>query len=82
MTLQAFLHFLKVMNLSSNRQDFMGLCECLHEIINLPISDTLNIKNGLNYATFLEAIIRIAYYRLDESGANPGSDGNLKNVLD
>ncbi len=51
------------MGLAHSRQDFMRLCECLHEIIHLPISDTLNVKNGLNYAQFLESIIRIAYYK-------------------
>ena len=67
MTLQGFLHFLKVMGLANSRQEFMRLCECLHELIHLPLSDTLNVKNGLNYAQFLEAIIRIAYYKADES---------------
>ena len=83
MNLQCFLHFLKVMNLAQNRQDVMRLCECLHEIIHLPISDTLNVKNGLNYALFLEAIIRIAYYKLEENEYAAANDGgSYKNVLD
>ena len=83
MNLQCFLHFLKVMNLAHNRQDVMRLCECLHEIIHLPISDTLNVKNGLNYALFLEAIIRIAYYKLEENEYAAANDGgSYKNVLD
>ena len=45
----------------------MRICECLHELIHIPISDTLNVKNGLNYSLFLESIIRIAYSKLDES---------------
>lgn len=60
----------------------MRLCECLHEIIHLPLSDTLNIKNGLNYALFLEAIIRIAYYKMDESEQYASNDFGYKNVLD
>jgi hypothetical protein len=30
------------------------------------LNDTLNIKNGLNYAQFLEALLRIAFNRADE----------------
>lgn len=36
--------------------------------VYMPVEDTLNIKNGLNYAQFLEAILRIAYYRSDNEG--------------
>ena len=82
LNLQCFLHFLKVMNLAHNRQEVMRLCESLHEIIHLPIADTLNVKNGLNYALFLESLIRIAYYKLDENEYTGGGDGQYKNVLD
>jgi len=42
----------------------------LHEIegVQTPINDTLNIKNGMNYAMFLEAILRICYYRAENEG--------------
>jgi NADH:ubiquinone oxidoreductase subunit D len=33
----------------------------------LPVEDTLNIKNGMNYAQFLEAILRIAYIKAEEN---------------
>jgi len=66
-SLQGLIHFFKVMNLATSRQDFMRVCECLHELINLPITDSLNVKNGVNYAMFLETIIRIAYYKLEDS---------------
>lgn len=66
-TIQGFLHFLKIMNLASTRQEVGRLCESLHEVIKLPITDTLNIANGLNYSQFLEALLRIAYAKLDES---------------
>ena len=79
--LQSYIHFLKVMNLCQTRQEFMHITECLHEIIHPPIQDTLNVKNGLNYAFFLESIIRIAYYRVDENGLANNPDG-YKNVLD
>ena len=81
MTLQGFIHFLKVMNLANNRQEFMRVCEALHELIHMPIADTLNIKNGLSYAMFLEAIIRIAYYKMEEAEYN-GQDTSFKAVLD
>lgn len=29
----------------------------------MPVEETLNIKNGLNYAQFIEAILRIAYLK-------------------
>jgi hypothetical protein len=43
--------------------------EAMKEIdgVNLPFSDTLNILNGLNYAQFLEAILRIAYWKKNNS---------------
>lgn len=34
----------------------------------MPVEDTLNIKNGLNYAQFLEALLRIAFIKTAESG--------------
>ena len=80
-TLQGFLHFLKIMNLAHSRQDVMRICESLHEIIHLPLQDTLNVKNGLNYAVFLEALIRIAYYKLEES-EYAAHEGGYKNILD
>ena len=57
------------------------MCEDMHELINVPLSDTLNIKNGLNYAMFLESIIRIAYYKLGESGDVDQISG-YKNILE
>lgn len=80
-TLQNYLHFLKIMNLITSRQEVMRICECLHELIHLPLTDTLNIKNGLNYSQFLESIIRIAYYKLEESEYSSSEDG-YKNVLE
>lgn len=69
------------MKLANSRQDVMRVCECLHELIHLPLSDTLNVKNGLNYSSFLEAIIRIAYYKLEES-EYAGQDNGYRNVFE
>lgn len=33
----------------------------------MPVEDTLNLKNGLNYAQFLEAILRIAFIKAAEN---------------
>lgn len=35
--------------------------------VKTPFADTLNTENALNYAQFLEAILRIAYYKKNES---------------
>jgi hypothetical protein len=80
-SLQGFLHFLKVMRLALSRQEVMRVCEALHEIIHLPLVDTLNVRNGMTYATFLEAILRIAYHKLDES-EYAQSDSGFKNILE
>ena len=51
-TLQGFLHFLKVMNMSDSKEDASGCTQCMKEIdgVTVPFRDTLNIFNGLNYA--------------------------------
>lgn len=69
------------MKLASSRQEVMRICETLHEIIHLPLSDTLNVKNGMNYALFLESILRIAYQKLEES-EYAGSENGYKNMLE
>ena len=64
--LQGFFHFLKLMKLATHSRDVKHLFEnTLNEIdgVSIPLEETLNIKNGLNYAQFLEAILRIAYNR-------------------
>ncbi len=44
-----------------------------------PISDSLNVQNGINFAQFLEATMRIAYARhLDN---NAGIAKNLQHAL-
>ena len=78
MSLQGFTHFLKVMRLAATRDEALRAYEALHELVRLPLQDTLNIKNGINYAMFLEAIIRIAYHRLEEAGI----DQDYKSVLE
>jgi hypothetical protein len=43
------------------------------EGLQLPVEDTLNLKNGLNYAQFLEAILRIAFLKAAETGKSYAS---------
>jgi hypothetical protein len=69
--LQAFFNFLKLMKLATSPTDIISLFNStLQEIdgVTMPVEDTLNIKNGLNYAQFLEAILRIAYWRSENEG--------------
>lgn len=53
------------MNLTASTTEVIRMFNTLMEIdgITMPIEDTLNLKNGLNYSQFLEAILRIGYLR-------------------
>lgn len=64
-TLEEFIHFLKVMRIASSRNEMRTFAEYIQEIdgFQASIQETLNIFNGMNYAQFLEAILRIAYYK-------------------
>jgi len=72
---------MKVMKLASTYNDALRIFESLHELIRLPLQDTLNIKNGLNYAMFLESIIRTGYHKMEENGETE-IDGAYKNILE
>lgn len=82
-TLQGFVNFLKVMKIASSREEVQAISDCLHEIDGFvtPIQEMLNIFNGMNYAQFLEAILRIAYYKKDNSDQAGEHDG-YKNTLE
>ena len=58
------------MNLASSPREVVDMFQTLQLIdgVVLPVEDTLNIKNGMNYAQFLEAILRIGYIKADETG--------------
>ena len=53
-TLQGFIHFMKIMGIASSRDEASNCSDCMHEIdgVTIPFTDTLNIFNGLNYAQF------------------------------
>jgi len=80
--LQGFFHFLKLMNLARSSEEVIGMFNTLQEIdgVTMPIDDTLNIKNGFNYAQFLEALLRIGY--LKSEAAEDQSNQGFKNALD
>jgi len=50
--LQGFFHFVKLMNLASSPREIVEMFQTLQLIdgVLLPVEDTLNIKNGMNYA--------------------------------
>jgi hypothetical protein len=75
--LQAFVHFMKLMDIARTKDEASAASECMHEIdgVNIPFADTLNIQNGLNYAQFLEAILRIAYYKKEHSDQAGNPEG-------
>lgn len=74
---------MKVMDIASSREEASAASECMHEIdgVQIPFADTLNINNGLNYAQFLEAILRIAYYKKENSDQATNAEG-YKNTLE
>lgn len=57
------------MNLAKSTQDVIQLFQGISQIegVTMPVEDTLNLKNGLNYAQFLEAILRIAFIKAAET---------------
>lgn len=67
--LQSFIHFMNLMGIAKSKEQASAACECMMEIdgVSIPFADTLNVMNGLNYAQFLEAILRIAYWKKNNS---------------
>lgn len=72
---------MKVMKLAGSYNESLRIFESLHELIRLPLQDSLSIKNGINYAQFLETIVRTAYHKMEENGETE-VDGAYKNVLE
>jgi hypothetical protein len=79
--LQGLFNFCKVMRLATRSSEVLKYYQMtLKDIegVNAPPDDTLNVRNGLNYAQFLEAILRICIFKADMSGAK----GEYKRVLE
>lgn len=80
---QSFLNWMKVMDIARTREEATNTAECMQEIdfVIIPFQDTLNVNNNLNYAQFLEALLRIAYYKKDNSDKKGSPDG-FKDTLE
>lgn len=68
---------MRIMKIANSKDAVGGSSECMHQIdgVNIPFQDTLNLHNGLNYAQFLEAILRIAYWMKDMGPEKMNEDG-------
>lgn len=57
------------MDLAASPADVIQIFQGISAIegLTMPVEDTLNIKNGLNYAQFLEALLRIAFIKSSET---------------
>ena len=82
-SLACFTNFMKIMGIAATRDDLSQAVECMQEIdgVSIPFKDQLNILNGLNYAQFLEGILRITYY-LKENSDQAGNHDGFKNTLE
>ena len=67
-TMQSLFHFMKIFRLFDNKADMYDCLQRLEDTIKMPIDDTLNEHNGINFAQFLEVILRTAYYKVEEEG--------------
>lgn len=74
MTLQSLFHFLKLFQVCFNKAEVYELIQRFEDKIRMPVDDTLNIKNGLNFAQFLECILQSAYFKLNEAGRTQEED--------
>ena len=74
---------MRIMKIAPTRERALAISECMHQIdgVHIPFQDTLNIYNGLNYAQFLEAILRIAY-RLKDDGPERNNEDGFANTLE
>ena len=78
-TLQGFLHFVKVGRFVKSREELSLVLQHMDSALPTPIQDSLNVINGINFAQFLEAIMRVAYARHLDNGA--GIAKNLQHAL-
>jgi len=69
-TLHSFMHFLKLFRIAVSRDEVRIYFQRLDSLIIPPPENVLNVKNGLNFAQFLEAIMRIVYAKVENSDAS------------
>jgi len=80
--LQGLFHFMKIMNLAQSTTEVVDMFQVLSDIdgVERIVDDTLNIKNGLNYAQFLEALLMIAHLKTKEAGGSPENPTEFTNI--
>ena len=74
-TLQSFMHFLKLFCIATTKEEINLYVQQLNTLIIQPFEDTLNIKNGLNFAQFLEAILRINKIKSESTDQPENEEG-------
>lgn len=79
-TLQSFMHFLKLFGIATTKDEINLYFQQLNTLIIPPVDNTLNIKNGLNFAQFLEAILRIIDSKA-KSSDQPDNEENYRDLL-
>jgi cell division protein YceG involved in septum cleavage len=83
-TLEGFIHFLKTLGFANNRNEINSIAEYIHEIdgFQAHIQEPLNIFNGMNYSQFLEAILRVAYFKKANNAELADHMDGYKNSLE
>ena len=79
-TLQSFMHFLKLFGIAATKDEINLYFQQLNTLIIPPVDNTLNIKNGLNFAQFLESILRITDIKA-KSNDQPDHEENYRLML-
>ena len=73
------MHFVKAGRFAKSKDELQLLLQHMENAVPTPILDSLNVLNGINFAQFLEAVMRIAYARHLEN--NAGIAKNLQFAL-
>jgi hypothetical protein len=73
-TLHSFMHFLKLFGIATTKDEIRLYFQQLESLIVPPPENVLNIKNGLNFAQFLEAILRIVDIQARNSEQNENEE--------
>ena len=77
--LQHFFHFVKEYAFGCSTMDeYYSLLASLSPLIETKVVDSLNIYNGMNFASFIEAILRIAHYKSRLAANQEGKAEDLK----
>jgi hypothetical protein len=79
--IQHFFHFVKEYEFGCNDMEgYYNLLSQLSPLIKSKMVDSFNMYNGMNFASFIEAIVRIAYNKVVE--LNQNEEENLEEFKD